>query len=94
MPPGYAYICRLTKLSSQVLNMDDHLPVFVLNGYENLTLFKVVNAVLLISHFWINNITLAELFCFFCFLEQVTSLLSRTWMILSWTTLALSIQVK
>jgi len=24
----------------RVLNMDDHLPVFVLNGYENLTLFK------------------------------------------------------
>ena len=22
--------------------MDDHLPVFVLNGYENLTLFKVI----------------------------------------------------
>ena len=55
------------KKSSQVLNMDDHLPVFVLNGYENLTLFKVINAVLLISYFWINNITLAELFCFFLF---------------------------
>ena len=50
--------------------MDDHLPVFVLNGYENLTLFKVVNAVLLISYFWINNITLAELFCFFAFLNK------------------------
>ena len=74
--------------------MDDHLPVFVLNGYENLTLFKVVDAVLLLSYFLINNITLAELFCFFCFPGQVTSLLSRTWMILSWTTLALSIQVK
>ena len=45
--------------------MDDHLPVFVLNGYENLTLFKVVETVPLISYIWINNITLAELFCFF-----------------------------
>ena len=74
--------------------MDDHLPVFVLNGYENLTLFKVVNAVLLISYFWINNITGRAVLFFFCFPGQVTSLLSRTWMILSWTTLALSIQVK
>ena len=24
----------------RVLNMEEHLPVFVLNGYENLTLFK------------------------------------------------------
>ena len=50
--------------------MDDHLPVFVLNGYENLTLFKVVSAVRLISFIWTNNITGRAILRFFVFLGK------------------------
>ena len=60
--------------------MDDHLPVFVLNGYENLTLFKVL--------YLFGCCLVLYLLCWTTI--NRASRFSRTWTILSWTTWALS----
>ena len=72
--------------------MDDHLPVFVLNGYENLTLFKVLHLywkyLVLFTIYFFMVVVVIFVLCWTTI--KRASLFSRTLMILSWTTWALS----